>query len=471
MLKALLDWLFGRRRTVPAGATRPTVKLAPRDDVDNDARGFQALNQSAPLRTEGAPDQSEAEALATYLCREAVLGRDQRIAGYQFLLQEGTRNRIRHSSRRVHHLYAEVLVRNLVRADIGRLIGHRLAFIDVPDSFLDHPCIGTLPPHNTVLVLSTHPDQGAPTPAALHDTVSRLRGAGIRIGLPDPAVVTEFAPLLGQADFIMLRAPAIDARRGLQLATRVIETAPQARLLVRDLPALEDFRFCFKLGASLFQGPFITSREDWSERDLGPGAARLTRLIGKVKADTDTHELAALLKEDAALSLRLLRYINAAANGLGENVSSIERALLVIGREKLYRWLILLACSMDAPSGRSSAALENALIRARLLELLGEERPAPEREALFLTGLLSLIDVVLQVPMEKALGPLSLAPEIELAVLHGEGPYAPLLQLAIACEQLNAESIFIAASRCDVAPSVASDKHMQALSWAVAIGE
>ncbi|ATE60649.1 EAL and HDOD domain-containing protein [Thauera sinica] len=469
MLKAILDWLFGRRRR-PATATagRSPAPVPPRD---SDPAGFQTLNRTAPLRSEGDAAPAELDASTVFVCREAVLGRDQRIAGYQFMLQEGTRNRIRHSSRRVHHLYAEVLVRNLARADIGTLIGRRFAFIDVPDSFLEHPCLTGLPPHKTVLVLGTHPDPGAPGIDALRETIGRLRVTGVRIALPDPTVVREFEPLLPQADFVMLRAPALDARRSLQLASQVVEAAPQARLLVRDLPGLEDFRFCFKLGASLFQGPFITSRENWDDRDLGPNTARLTRLIGKVRTDADTSELAGLLKEDAALSLRLLRYINAASNGLAEYVSSIERAVVVIGREKLYRWLILLVCGTDGRSGRSSAALESALVRARMLELLGAERESAEREALFLTGLLSLIDVILEVPMEKAIAPLALPPEIELAVRHGEGPYAPLLELAIACEQFNAERIVSAASRCGVPPHTASERHLKALSWAVAIGE
>ncbi len=468
MLRAFFDWLFGRRRAAAAA----TAATTPSTSRDNDPAGFQVLNRSAPLRSEASSAPAEEiDAETIFLCREAVLGRDQRIAGYQFMLQEGTRNRIRHSSRRVHHLYAEVLVRNLVRADIGTLIGRRFAFIDVPDSFLDHPCLATLPPHKTVLLLGTHPDPGAPDIHNLRDAVSHLRVTGVRIGIPDPAVVAEFEPLLPLADFIMLRAPAIDARRGLQLASHVIEAAPQARLLVRDLAGLEDFRFCYKLGASLFQGPFITSRESWDDRDLGPNAARLSRLIGKVKAEADTSELAALLKEDAALSLRLLRYINAAANELAEHVSSIERAIFVIGRDKLYRWLILLVCSMDTPSGRSSAALESALVRARMLELLSADRSPYEREALFLTGLLSLIDVILEVPMDKALGPLAVTPEINLAVRHGEGPYAPLLELAIACEQFNGTRIADAAERCGVSPAIASERHLEALSWALAIQE
>ena len=264
MLKALFGWLFGRRPAPPVGpAARapasppPAVPATPTQD---DA-GFRKLNRDAPLRA-GQPAEPPAGEPATFLCREAILGRNQHIAGYQFMLQEGARARIRHSTRRVHHLYAEVLVRSLASADIGELLGHRVAFIDVPDSFLADPSLARLPARNVVLVPTLHADPGAPEPDALRHTVEQLRQRGFRIGLLDPTVMTEFTHLLPQADFIVVQAGGLDARRGLQLSNIALEIAPNARLLIRELPSIEEFRFCYKLGATLFQGPFVTSRED-----------------------------------------------------------------------------------------------------------------------------------------------------------------------------------------------------------------
>ena len=146
--------------------------------------------------------------------------------------------------------------------DIGELLGHRMAFIDVPDSFLAHPSLANLPARSVVLVPTLHADPGAPAPDVLRHTVEQLRQRGFRIGLPDPTVMTEFAHLLPQADFIVVQAKGLDARRGLQLSNIALEIAPNARLVVRELPSIEEFRFCYKLGATLFQGPFVTSRED-----------------------------------------------------------------------------------------------------------------------------------------------------------------------------------------------------------------
>ncbi len=462
MFKALLDWLFGRR---PAAA-QAAAPAATRQD-------FEQLNRNAPLREAAIGDAhgEDGAATVTYLCREAVLGRDQRIAGYQFMLHEGTRNRIRHGSRRIHHLYAEVLVRNLVTADIGRLLGHRLAFIEIPDSFLSHPCLAELPARNIVLIPMPHAEAGGPATETLGGAMAQLRQAGFRFGLPDPMIFSEFVPLLPQADVIVLRAPTLDARRGLQLGQMLADAAPQARLLVRDLPSLEDFRFAFKLGANLFQGPFITSREDWSEHELGPNTARIATLIGRLRLDGDTREIAAMLKQDGALSLRLLRYVNSVAGAHAEPISSIEHTLVMLGHDRLYRWLVLLACSTDGSQGRAAAALETALVRARMMELLAEDQPVAQRESLFLVGLLSLADVIMQVPLEKALAPLALAPDVQAALRGGEGPLRPLLELAIACERGSADSeqLQAVAERCGVTPRQASRCHIQALLWAMDI--
>jgi EAL and modified HD-GYP domain-containing signal transduction protein len=322
----------------------------------------------------------------------------------------------------VHHLYSEVLVNSLVHPDIGKLLGPRTAFIDVPDSFIDHESIQRLPPANTVLVLTHLPDAGAPAPSDLLKTVRRLRAIGFRIGLPDPVAAPHFTGLLPEADVIIVLAPQLTADAALALTANIVERAPQAALLVRELPGLEDFNFCFKLGTSLFQGPFITSREDWRDHSLGANFTRLAMLAGKLRKQAETDEIVTLLKQDAALAVRLLRYINSAANGLSEHVSSIERALILLGRDKLYRWVMLLMCSMDDKGGRASAVLETALVRARMMELIGAELSPADRESLFLTGLLSLIDVVLQVPMERAMHSLAVADEIEAAIMLGEGP-------------------------------------------------
>ena len=107
-----------------------------------------------------------------------------------------------------------------------------------------------------------------------------------------------------------------------------------------------------------------------------------------------------------------------------------------------------------------------------MMELLGAGRAAAECDALFLVGLLSLIDVILQVPLDKALAPLALGAGIDASVRGEGGPYQALLALAVACERgadRAASDLQATAAACGIAPEQASECHMQALSWAMQI--
>jgi EAL and modified HD-GYP domain-containing signal transduction protein len=192
-------------------------------------------------------------------------------------------------------------------------------------------------------------------------------------------------------------------------------------------------------------------------------------LLKKLQHDAETSEIVSIFKQDAAIALRLLRYINSAANGLRERITSIKHAITLLGRAPLQRWRTLLICSSNRNQPRAAAVLETALVRARFMEFISISRTVPEREAIFLTGLLSLIDVILQQPMEYALETLSIDDDIRNAVLHGQGIYGATLALARACESVDADRIVSAAQACGIHPEQASACYMDALSWTLAL--
>lgn len=456
--------MFGKIVSALRAAFGQPAKPAQREERQH----FEELERQAPIRPQGEVGAPAGPSDA-YLCREAILGRDQRVAGYQFMLHEGTRNRIRARGRRIHHVYAEVLVRNIAQAQISRLLGHRTTFLDIPDSFLGHPSLLELPAANTVFVITALDEDGVPTLDELRQAIAGLHAAGYRIGLRAQDLDDERRALLPEADFVALSAAAADPGQVKALAATIRASGGRTQLLARDLPSPDDFQLCHALGAALFQGPFVSSRQDWHGNRLGPNTARLAQIISRLRRDADTRELVALLKQDAALSLRLLRYINSAAVGLKQDVASIEQALLQLGREKLYRWLLLLLYGAEKGSPMAAAALENALVRARLMELLGEGRSDVPTDELYLVGLLSLVDVLLQVPLAEAIATLAPTPAIENALLRGEGPLADFLALAVACEDGTSSAMEAAAAKCGISPATATRRHLEAFTWALEI--
>ncbi len=429
--------------------------------------GGTAAPAAPPLPSTQQP--SDEHPPAPVLCREAVLDRDQRLVGYQFSHHRGTRSRAEHRGRGIRHIYAEVLVRSLASFGLERGLGRRLAFVELPDSFLGHASLGELSTANLVVLLRA--DENDPATDSLPAHVDALRRRGARIGLFGDRLAERHVALLPQAEVLVFSEGGSDPAALARHIHRLHAARPEAAILVRDLASHDDFELASKLGGGLFQGAFVTARQPWEQHGLGPNAARLADMLARLRRDADTRELAEALKRDGALSVRLLRYINSAAVGLHEKVTSFEHALQLLGRARLERWLMLLMLSADGNSPRSGAVLEGAMVRARMMELLGRHEPAEVRDELFMTGLLSLIDVVLEMPMTEAMRAFDPPAAIRAAIVDGEGRLAELLALAQACEQAVPEALEWAAERCGIAPERAGLCHVEALAWALEMGD
>jgi EAL and modified HD-GYP domain-containing signal transduction protein len=198
----------------------------------------------------------------------------------------------------------------------------------------------------------------------------------------------------------------------------------------------------------------------------------VTQVISHLRRkDSDFDKLALLARQDLALTLRLLRYINSAAMGLRHKIGTLEQAMTYLGRDGLYRWLTLLLFYDSRQSPVDAALRETALARARLCELLARRRLSrADCEQAFVTGLLSLVDVLFSMPMADALAHLGLPDEIHAALARQEGKYGIFVALTLACERGDAGAVVDLAPRLGLDAADIESLHMQALNWALDYG-
>jgi EAL and modified HD-GYP domain-containing signal transduction protein len=114
-------------------------------------------------------------------------------------------------------------------------------------------------------------------------------------------------------------------------------------------------------------------------------------------------------------------------------VDSVDQALQILGRQALFRWLTILLVASTQGRSTSIALQEIALARAHFMESLAAEVWAPSA-TLYTIGLLSLLDVMMQQPMQELLQPLGLSEEAQAALVHRSGPWHDLLELARSLE-------------------------------------
>jgi EAL and modified HD-GYP domain-containing signal transduction protein len=241
------------------------------------------------------------------------------------------------------------------------------------------------------------------------------------------------------------------------------QIAPHAQLWVNDVDSREAAEACFQLGADYVSGRVF----NWSEAqqlNFPASFLHLNQILQLSRQNADAKQIADELKTDPALSARLLRYVNSAALGLPHAVGNLEQAMMLIGNQRLYRWLSLLLFSSNGASELDQTLLETALCRARLMELAGEKYLSHnDCELLFITGLFSLLDFLLGVPRSLLLHELN-PPTIVVEALSGhENALSPYLALAESAELAGPTKALLA--QCQLSSAEFNQLQMQAMLW------
>ena len=176
-----------------------------------------------------------------------------------------------------------------------------------------------------------------------------------------------------------------------------------------------------------------------------------------------------LLRHQPTLSFQLLRFINSASFGFHGEVTSFRHAVALMGMQRLFKWSALLLTT-SAHDATPSAASVTAIVRGRLMELLSSRLPpAVEPDDAFVVGVFSLLDVLLGVPLERALVELQLPTSVSDALLTHSGPLAPLLKVVQACERPQDPLLGGLLTELGLSSRQLNTAHLQALAWAKAL--
>lgn len=440
------------------------------DAAMEDLAAYHALEELAPRADQDSAQSTLNTPRDTLICREAILDRAQRVAGYQFTLRPGVIKRIRVGGSNVRRLYDRVVLDHLAQLKLAQLLGGRFALVEVDASSLSESFIETLPLAHLILVIT---DDSANTSPELLLRMDELRKKGLRLGLmhPDP-LEAGLEQLLYRMDFFVADMSGSN-EFPVNILNVLFNRWPELQVLTRGVESYDVFEACHRWQQQMFcvhyfQGSFITRKESWHQSHIAPGKLAVLQLMNQLKKGAELNDLANTMRQDSLLIFKLLRYVNSPAGGLSQPVQTIEQAILVLGRERLDRWLGVLLFSAGESSPGDLALLDNALIRGRLAELLAEDKkmPRPIREQLFMTGMFSLLDRVLRVPMETLLQEVNLPDSIRDALLKGTGPYGEWLRLVIACENDEAEEMDALAEHCGVTVDRVNIKQLEAILWA-----
>ncbi len=311
---------------------------------------------------------------------------------------------------------------------------------------------------------------GAATPVALNIAGEALLSAVLQAGPPqhlmievpafmatDPAHASALRRLHEAGNVLLIKGRPLKPLTPDVLAWfahSIVEVADERRGVVAPAPGVRnvttvqagarstaEIDLAFQRGAVAVLGwPF----DDPAPRATGrttvpPDVKVVLELIQGVEREEPVSKLEAILRRDPTLAFRLMRYLNSAAFGLTVEINSFGHALMLVGHTRLKRWLALLLASSSKGVG-ARHLLFAAVRRGLLMEELGRSQGDPEmRGEMFICGVFSLLDRLLQQPFSELLRNVPVPDRVQQALREEGGPYQPYLALLRAIED---EAVF-----------------------------
>ena len=393
-----------------------------------------------------------------FVARQPIFSRQKKLVGYELLHRTTAINRcpVGDGDRAT----ASLLANSFLTIGLDRLVGNRWAFINFTERHLVEGTAETLPSDKVIIEVLEHVP---PTPEVI-EGCRRLKQQGFRLALDDFVFTERVAPLVELADIIKIDFQALAVgdieRMRRQLGKK------RVRFLAEKIESYQEFELAWKMGFNLFQGYFFRRPEVVKNRELVTSKLQVLPLLAEVnRQEINLNKIEELISQDVGLSYKLLRYINSAYYYLLSEVASIHHALVYLGEAGVRQFVSLVAVS-ELTADKPDELLRSAVIRARLCELMAERGPGSQDPGqLFLLGLFSLLEAMLDMSMDQVLDRLPLAEPVREALLGGDSPLTPYLRAVTAYERgdwLNCQSYL---ERLDIEPAEIARAYLDSVTW------
>jgi EAL and modified HD-GYP domain-containing signal transduction protein len=257
-----------------------------------------------------------------------------------------------------------------------------------------------------------------------------------------------------------------DESEALAASVRKGSTAPL--LLAKNVEDTDRLEQAQRLGCTLFQGFFFQEPTTVSGRKVSSSEITRLKLFEIIEQeDPDFQALAATIESDVTLSYRLLTFLNSAAFSFSNTITSIRQAVVLVGWRQLKGWLRLVLLTDMAPPSKTQELCFLSAQRAKFLELSARSiGSADQADQLFMLGLFSLLEPMLDAPMADIVAYLPLEDDVQKALRRQGGPLTPWLALSEVIEQSRWDQADDSMNRLGLDAEKVAEAYQQSIEWA-----
>ncbi len=349
-----------------------------------------------------------------FIARQPIFSRRLKIFGYELFFRSGLDNYF-DTSQDDCEATSKVITNSFFLIGIRNLTENRKAFINFNAGMLvkDYPSL--FPKDITVVEVLEKVEATEEVLAACRE----LRERGYLVVLDGFFFRQGEKPLVDHADIVKLD---INQMSRAEIVRHFHELSGNGvKLLAECVETVEEFEFCKSLGFDYFQGYFFSRPKIVTGNDIPGTKMRYLQLLHQIQDENyDYDKISCLVATDASLSYKLLKYVNSAFYALNREIDSLKSALAIVGENELRRWISLMMLSYLAEE-KPSELIRLSLFRARFCELIAFRNFSRDANMFYTAGMFSLLDALLDQPMERLLEEIPFSDTMKKALLGGSG--------------------------------------------------
>jgi len=363
---------------------------------------------------------------------------------------------------------ANVINNTLTNFGIQNLLGEHRGFINLDHELLMSDVLEILPRDQIVLELL----ESLEVTDELVARCRTLKEMGFTLALDDHEYSPIYHDLYSIADIVKVDLIQTPLERVPEMVD-LLRPYP-IKLLAEKVESRNEFLACRDMKFDYFQGYYFAKPSVLEKKQFTESGVTLFKLMRLLSDDAEIEEIENQIKTDSSLTFKLLVMANSAALGVRERVDSVRKAISIVGRNQIKRWVQLALFASEDTKASANPLIDMAAVRAGLMEQLAQRIPQlsydPDAsEKAFLTGILSLLEKVYTISIDELTTKLNLSDEIRSALTAREGVYGKLITLAEKSEALDFNVVENMLEEMGISAEDAADSQIESYSWSAAL--
>ncbi|MDD2309560.1 MAG: EAL domain-containing protein [Desulfuromonadaceae bacterium] len=368
------------------------------------------------------------------LGRQPILNRSEEIVAYELLFRSA--GSLTADVTDASQATASVIINTLTGFGIEDILGEHKGFINLELELLMDDSLHILPKGQVIIELL----ETLQVTPELVERCRSLKESGFTLALDDHEYSPAYHALYEIVDIIKIDLMQSPLERLAEMVKQ-FECYP-LQLLAEKVETREEFKHCLDLGFELFQGYYFAKPSIMEKKRLDDSGSTLLKLMRLLGEDADQLEVERTFRGDPGLTYKLLLLVNSVGMGTRNKIETVRHAIAILGRQQIKRWVQLSLFADNDQRGMENPLVDMAAVRAGFMENMAGCHSALKGhhdsvEKAYMTGILSVLEKVYDIPMDEVVRNLNLSDDVRDALVAHQGALGHLLHMAELLEEMD----------------------------------